>query len=405
MQVYIARQPIFNRQRDIIAYELLYRDPTSKTSRIVDADSATGSVLMISTLLAPFEKLLDNKPAFINFTKNLICDKTAYLFSANHITIEILEDIVPDEKFIKCLKSLKEDGYTLALDDFTLDYPYTSIVDLVDIIKVDFMLSSPEKQKIIIDKYSRPDLKFLAEKVETSDDFNRAMDMGYDYFQGYYFAKPSTFEYRDLTSIGVSCFRLLKALEHPSPSYETLSEIVETDVSLTYKLLKYANSPIYGGMKTISSIREALMRLGFSNIRKWMYLIIMRTITQGQTPDMFSISLQRGKMMEALADECGLGNRRSECFLVGLFSMIDIFTNQPLETVLSELPLAVDAKEAIIYKENKLGKPLKLAIAYEKGDWQTFEKICMELRLKSARVIAAYIEALEWSSETMDYVN
>lgn len=404
MQVYIARQPIFNRQRDIVAYELLYRDPASKTAQITDADGATSSVLMISNLLAPFEKLLDNKPAFVNFTKNLICDRTAYLFSADHITIEILEDIVPDDKFIHSLKELKDDGYVLALDDFTLDYPYTSIVDLVDIIKVDFMLSSPEKQRRIIEKYARPGLKFLAEKVENAEEFERALSIGYDYFQGYYFSKPSTFTYNDITSIGVTCFRLLEALEAPSPTYEQLSEIIETDVSLTYKLLKYANSPIYGGMETISSTQEALVRLGFVNIKKWMYLIIMRTITQGQTTDLFSISLQRGKMMEALADECGLSKRKSECFLVGLFSMIDIFTNQPIETVLSELPLAADAKDAIIHKDNNLGKPLKLAIAYEKGDWATFEKVCVELRLKSSKVIAAYVEALEWSYETLEYV-
>lgn len=403
MLIYIARQPIFDQLKDVVAYELLYRDPETQTAHIKDADASTNAVLMGSTLVATFEKLVDGKRAYINFTKNLINDGTPLLFSKDYMTIEILEDIVPDDNFMQRLLDLKAKGYTLALDDFTIHYPYSEIINIVDIIKVDFLLTSPADQIEIIKKYKRPGLKFLAEKVESSKDFDRAKSVGYDYFQGYYFSKPTIYKYKDIDSIGSSHFEMIKVLNSPHPNYTNLASIVEKDVSLTYKLFKFANSPIYGGVEQINTVRKALVRLGFSNIQKWMYLIVLRCMSSGQSDEIVCVSLQRAKMLELIATDCGIGDRASECFLVGLFSMLDVLMNKPLEKVLEDLPLPDETKAAIIYKDNVLGRPLKLALAYEKGDWNEVERLCRILKLRPQNILAAYTDSIKWSSDVIKY--
>lgn len=403
MLIYIARQPIFDQLKDVVAYELLYRDPETQTAYITDADAATNSVLMGSTLVATFEKLVDGKRAFINFTKNLINDGTPLLFSKDYMTIEILEDIVPDDNFMQRLLELKAKGYTLALDDFTINYPHLEIINIVDIIKVDFLLTSPADQIEIIKKYKRPGLKFLAEKVESAKDFDRAKTVGYDYFQGYYFSKPTMYKYQDIKSMGSSHFEMLKVLNSHNPNYTSLASIVEKDLSLTYKLFKFANSPIYGGVEQISTVRKALVRLGFSNIQRWMYLLVLRCMSSGQSDDIVCVSLQRAKMLELMAPDCGLGERAPECFLVGLFSMLDVLMNKPIENVLEDLPLPDETKEAIIYKNNMLGRPLKLALAYEKGDWSEVERLCRILKLRSVNILSAYTDSVNWASDIIKY--
>ncbi|QIB68509.1 HDOD domain-containing protein [Aminipila butyrica] len=401
MHIYIARQPIFNQMKDVIAYELLYRDPKTLTANISDADAATNSVLMGSILVASFEQLVEGKLAFINFTKNLINDGTPLLFSPKYMIVEILEDIVPDEAFIQRLRELKEKGYTLALDDFIADYPYKEIIDLVDIIKVDFLLTTREEQQQIIKRYKRPGLKFLAEKVETSSAFNRAKALNYDYFQGYYFAKPSVFKYKDMSTISTNLFTIIKMLDAKNPDYRALTVLFEQDIALTYKLFKYANSPMYGSMEQISTINRALVRLGFGNIRNCMYMILLRYISSSQNSDLVSVSLQRAKMMELLSTSVGLANRSSECFLVGLFSMLDVLTDKPIVKALDELPLSQESKEAILHQKNALGLPLKLILAYEKGNWHEVENTRQTLRLHSLNMVSIYMKALDWASEIL----
>lgn len=405
MQLYVARQPIFDRERNIVAYELLYRNPTTKTAEQIDGDHATSSVLMITSVLASFEELLNEKKAFVNFTKTLLCDNTVTLFSNNYLVIEILEDVSPDPLLLDNLKRLRQMGYTLALDDFTASYPYQEIVDLVDIVKVDFRLTSRKEQQEIINKYKREGLKFLAEKVETSDEFDIAMLMGYDYFQGYYFAKPTIFNYKDVSSTSYTCFRMLDVLSTATPSYEDLADIVEKDVAMTYKLFKYANSPIYGGRMQLTSVRDALVRLGFKNIHNWIYLIILRSISYGQSSDLVSVSLQRAKMLEELALEFKTPKKRSEFFITGLFSLIDILTNKPLEEAVENLSLSSEIKNAIVSKEGTLGKSLELIIAYESGNWVEFELICKQLKLRVNSVIQNYFQSLDWAKNTLLYMD
>jgi EAL and modified HD-GYP domain-containing signal transduction protein len=405
MLLYIARQPIFDQYRDIIAYELLYRDSNTNSAVILDGDAATTAVLSGSTLVASFEQLCDQKRAFINFTKNLIMSDTPLLFSKDYMTIEIIEDIVPDEAFIEKLRILKDKGYTLALDDFTVDYIYEDIIALVDIIKVDFILTTPHQQMEIINKYKRPGLKFLAEKVENSNEFERAKSYGYHYFQGYYFAKPSVFRFKDIASLSTSHLEMMHILEGPNPNYTNLTATIEKDVSLVYKLFKYANSPMFGGMDKISTIRGALVRLGFENIKSWMYLLVLRSMSLGQTDELVTISLQRAKMLELLAEYCGLLERKQELFLVGLFSMIDILMNKPLDKLLEELPIQEETKQAILHQKNTLGLPLKLVIAYENANWDSVEILCKKLNIKSRVVSQLYIDAIKWSTSVLSYTN
>lgn len=397
MLLYIARQPIFDQGRNILAYELLYRDSDTTVANFTNGDTATQTVLSSSTLVASFEQLVDKKRAFINFTKNLIMNDTPLLFSKDHIGIEVLEDIIPDNAFVEKLRQLKEKGYILALDDFSPQYPYQDVIALMDIIKVDFRLTTPQEQQRAILKYQRPGLKFLAEKIEDITEFERAKEYGYHYFQGYYFAKPSVFRFKDVASLSQSHSDIMDVLENDAPNYHKLTSIIEKDVSLAYKLFKYVNSPLYGSAQKISSIEEALMLLGYENIKSWMYLLVLHSISFDQVDELVAIPLQRAKMLELMAEHCNLKEKSSELFLVGLFSMMDVLINNPIQNILKDLPLTEEAKEAILFQQNMLGKPLRMAIAYEKGKWAEVEGLCTELHISNEIVSKLYLDAVKWS--------
>ncbi len=187
-----------------------YRANNENQSNVTDGDSATSSVIINSLLLMGLENLTDRKKAFINFTKNLINDEVPTVFSNEFIVVELLEDIIPDAAFIESVKSLKEKGYLIALDDFEADYAFPELVELADIIKVDFLLNSREARKSIVDKYKDKNIKFLAEKVETHDEFQEAIEQGYIYFQGYFFAKPKIVTGKDVQSIAINHIKSFK---------------------------------------------------------------------------------------------------------------------------------------------------------------------------------------------------
>ena len=238
MDIFVARQPIFDAKKRVYAYELLYRAGEQNQSNVINGDQATSSVVANTLMLIGLDSLTQGRMAFINFTRQLIEEEIPTVFSNELLVVEILEDIIPDKAFIKSCRSLKEQGYVLALDDFVLDYPYEEIVDLVDIIKVDFLLTNPSERHAIIQKYRGRNIRFLAEKVETLEQFEEAVRAGYTYFQGYFFAKPVIMKHKDIKPAAFSYVKILEELGGEQPEYERIAEAIEFDVSLSYKLLR-----------------------------------------------------------------------------------------------------------------------------------------------------------------------
>lgn len=402
MDIFIARQPIFDARKRVYAYELLYRTGEQNQSNVVDGDQATSSVVANTLMLIGLDSLTQGRLAFINFTRQLIEQEIPTVFSNDMLVVEILEDIIPDQNFIEACKSLKQKGYTLALDDFVLDYPFEEVVDLVDIIKVDFLLTNPQERHAIIEKYRGRNIRFLAEKVETLEQFEEAAKAGYTYFQGYFFSKPVIMTHKDIKPSAFSYVRIFEELGGTDPEYDVIAEIIEYDVSLSYKLLRLINSAAFYSNSRVTSIKHALVMLGFKEIRKWISIVMLRELAEDKPDEIVRACLLRGKMGEMLAPHFGLKPRKTEVFLMGMFSMIDTLMNQEMKDALEQLPLEEDVKAGILGQDNSFSELLKLVTAYEKGNWDY-----LFLQAKKGGVGMnvfpdAYLEAVKWASTVFE---
>jgi len=404
MDIFIARQPIFDLKQRVIAYELLYRPANQDVSDVIDGDSATSSVIINSLLLVGLENLTDHKRAFVNFTKNLINEEVATVFSSELVVIELLEDIIPDSAFMESVKSLKTKGFLIALDDFEEKNAFPELIDVADIIKVDFLLSSSRERKEIVEKYKHKDIRFLAEKVETHEEFQEAIEQGYDYFQGYFFAKPKVVTSKDVKSIAMNHIKILNELSKNEPEYSNIATIIESDLAISYKLLRLINSAAFYTNSKIESINHALVMLGLKEIKKWISLLMLSDIGVDKPQELVRVSLVRAKCMESMAVHVNMKKRKAEFFLIGMFSLIDTLMDRPMEEILDNLPLSEEVTQGLVGQKNIFSDTLEMVINYEKGDWDSFFKKSFDLGVNRNVVSKVYVEALSWVSDILDVI-
>lgn len=396
MDVFVARQPIFNRDMHVHAYELLYRSQEGINDSTLDGDMKTGEVILNSLVCLGLDEMLGGRKAFINFTKDTISNDLPRLFSTEVLVVELLEDITPDADFIDQCKALKEQGYTLALDDYETSYKHLEIIEIIDILKVDFMLTTEEERIDILRNFGHYDIKFLAEKVETQDEYERAKAMGFDFFQGFFFSKPVLVGGSDLTTFNTTFAMVLQELTNDEPSYDALEQIIKQDFSITFKLLKLVNSAAFYSRNRITSIKHALTMLGFNELRKIFSLLMVRDTGKNKPNELIRMSLLRGKMCELIAKKTNLKHRSSECFLLGLFSCVDVITNRTMVDVVVDLPLEPDVLAALLDQKSAFLPILQIVKNYEKASWSHTQELVRDLNINFKVVLDIYIESIEW---------
>lgn len=395
MNVHVARQPIFDKHMKVYAYELLYRsDKGVNDTR--DGSRKTGEVVFNTLVTLGLDTMLNGRKAFINFTKETIHENLPQMFSTEVLVVEILEDVVPDEMFIEQCKSLKGNGYVLALDDFDTTYQYDSVIELVDIIKVDFMANTLEQRKQIVDKYKNYNVKLLAEKVETRDEFEEAIEMGYDYFQGFFFSKPVLVSGNDFKVFNNTYIMLLSELNKDEPNYSKLEDVVMKDFSITMKLLKLVNSAAYYSRNRITSIRHALTILGFKELKKWFSLLMIRDAGSSQPKELIRMSLIRAKMFELLLKRTPLKKKSSEGFLIGMLSLADVILDRKMAEVISDIPLDQEIEDALFREEGILTEFIQVIEMYEQGNWDDIKEIIIKYNIQFVDVSNDYLAAIDW---------
>lgn len=403
MDVFVARQPIFDKKQNVIAYELLFRSSKINAYPGIDADTATMNVISNGFLLFGMENLTGGKRAFINFTETLLKSDIASNLPSNMVVIEILENVEVTAEIIIACKKLRRMGYMLALDDFIYHPKYDPLIPLIDIIKVDFMLTKGRERKEVIDKISSisSHIQFLAERVETMEEYKGAIEDGYTFFQGYFFSKPMILSTKDMASTELSYNQLLSELLQDELDFHKLEKIIKRDVALSYKLLKYVNSASFGLKMKVESILHALTLLGKDDVLKWICYIALKE-SGGQKPDvLMSTSVIRAKFGEMLAPYVGLENRSSDLYFLGMLSLIHAIIDLPMETALAQIPIAEEIKEALMGHENWFKDVFDLMLAYESGQWDLFLALADKLALDASRAPEVYIKALEWADEFM----
>ncbi len=399
---FVARQPIFDGQQDVHAYELLFRSGLQNFCDAVDGDQSTLDVIANSFLVIGFDELTGGRRAFINFTRDLILRGVPKLLPSHLVTVEILEDIEPDEEVLAACRELKEDGYTLAMDDFVLASAKSAFLDLVDMVKVDFMQSSDEERRTIGKLLKDRQLEALAEKVETPDDFRQALDLGYDFFQGYFFSKPVIHEGQDLSSNKLVYLQIVNEVNRDELDYEAIESLIKQDVSMTYKLLKFMNSAWFGFRSEIESIKHALVLLGPPEVRKWFSLFALTSMGTDKPRELLLRAVSRARADESVGAEVGMDKHGPDLFLTGMFSVIDAIMDMPMEEVLGKLPLKEDVREALIGGEGDLRKVHDTVVAYELGEWSDFSERASQIGLSEDRMPELFNESLQWATQTFN---
>jgi len=311
VETFVARQPIIDRNEKIFAYELLFRQGNETSYSSVDGDKATGDVISNSFLTIGMDTLTGGKRGFINFTTNLIKNKIAYSLPKEYVGIEILENIEPDQEIILACKELKEAGYLIVLDDFVFEPKFRPLIELADIIKVDFLSTDVQERRNIIRRLGSGKIKFLAEKVETRDDFEQALQMGYSYFQGYYFYKPVVISGKAIPLFKLNYLRLMGEINNPNVDFDKITAFIRGDVSLSYNLLKFINSSVFGFKTKINSIKQALVLLGLSEVRKWASIMVLQNLGEDKPDALIVNSVVRATFGEALALKTTLKHQAS----------------------------------------------------------------------------------------------
>ncbi len=398
MEVYVARQPVYDIKRRLYGYELLYRKGDNNFYEGEDENASTVEVISNSFLVMGFNELTENTRGFINFPEDLLLNDVARLLPKNKVVIEILESVCVSEELLFACRRLKALGYTIALDDYVIkpnDKKNEKLVELADIIKVQFPFEAGNQELQFLRKY-RGRTKFLAERVETKAQFEQAKQLGFTLFQGYYFSKPVIVNAKDIDIFKASTSMALEELSREEPDLRSIAEIFEHDTGLSYKLLKLANSAFFSCGKPVKSISEALLQIGTKELTGWIYLLFLRSIQTTENKELIKNSIIRGRLIFLMCTQNSLENLAGMGVFVGIFSNLDVIVNQSMGSIVSSLPLVPVVKDTLLNQETIFAPYLRTAIAFENGEWDMLPPLVEAIGLETHHCMRLYIEAISW---------
>ena len=396
--VYIGRQPIFDRDLKVQYYELLYRSSRVDWAEFEDGDEATSQLLNNSMIEIGLDRIASSRPVFINLTRSFVTGRIPLPLDQQRVGLEILDEVGVDEEVIDSVRRFSEQGFTISLDDFIFQPHLRPLLRYADIVKLDVQRlgrSGVLDQLALLRNF---DVTLLAQKIESKPDFEFYRKLGFDYFQGYFIAKPSLIAGKQLAVNRVHTLRLLAEVENPAVSVKGLEDIIRNDVVLSVKLLRYINSAFFGLVRKFESIREAVIYLGLKPLKVWVSLIILSRM-EDQPAELMRIALIRAKMAEALADM--LGEQSVEKFFtMGLFSTLDTLMDMSMKDVVDSLPLNEEVAEALVNRGGAAGELLTCVLDQERGTWRPegyFD-------LSPADVRQCYFDAIAWCDEASKFM-
>ncbi len=348
-EVYVARQPIFDRRRQAVAYELLYRSGRVDRYDAISGNSATAQVIVNTFMSIGINHVTGGRRAFINFTKDLLLSHYVSVLPKDLVVIEVLESIDPVDEVIAACRELKRLGYKLALDDFVLvTEEYRALLGLADIIKVDFQGASTRVLAELPAALRPHGVKLLAEKVETDAEYVQAIRWGYEYFQGYFFSRPVLVKGQDIPGFKANYLRVMQEVNRDELDFDRLEEVVKAELSLSVKLLRYVNSAAFVWRSRVESIGQALVALGEREFRKWVSLVCLTSMGEDKPRELLVQSAVRAYYCESVARQTGQTARGSDFFMVGLLSHLEAIIGRPLPVLLDSIPTHDDVRAALL---------------------------------------------------------
>ena len=403
MNTLLARQSIYDRDRLVRAYELLYREGHSTMAHVDNLDLSAGDAATSSVITQLFTNLnmddvIDNKLAFINFTYNHLVNQVPKLLPKNQIIIEVIESIQIDDQLIRSLIDLSKEGYQIALDDFVYTEEIVPLIQVADIIKIEVLHQNKHqirKQLSLLQNFKG---RLLAEKIENRNQFNDCMELGFDYFQGFFLSKPDPLRGQAITENRAHLIRLFGELNDPVVAIEHIENLILQIPKLSYRILRLVNSvALYNGKK-IESILDAIKLLGIVCIRNWIGLLMLSSIHDVEL-DLLERTLIRAKMCENLANvQC-----KSDAHLaytVGILSTLDAILHEPMDSLLAKIQLSTQLNNAILYLEGELGNILRIVMDYEIAHFKQLESASVDNTL----LMRAYLDSVKYAIKTIHLI-
>ncbi len=393
-EAFVGRQPIFDVNLKVYAYELLFRAGMENSAQVSDGDRATSQVLVNTFTELGLEHIVGGRKAFINMTRDFLLDEGSLPLPKDRVVLEVLEDVTVDAELVRSVRGLAEKGYTIALDDFTYHERWQPLLEIADIVKLEVMGlddAAVREQIRLLRPYKA---KLLAEKIETEEEFESLKSQGFDYFQGYFLARPKVIKGKRAPSNRLSTLRLVAKLQDLDAEIRDIERIIGQDVGLSYKILRYINSAFFSLPRKVESIRQALVYLGLRDVKRLATLIAMASFPD-RPSELVVTALFRARMCELLAEKAG--NAHSDTFFTtGLLSTLDALMNMPMEEVLGQLPLTGEITGALLEHRDLLGEALRCTKAQEQADGSAIQFA----GLPATTINQAYIEALTWSMDS-----
>lgn len=390
-QVCVSRQPIYDPHLRVFAYALACHSPEANLNEDTDVYPTSSELIYATLMEAGLDRIVGQKQALFRLTQDSLLLDHAHIFPPKKVILEV-SDITPiDTALIEAVMDLSAQGYTIALNDM-IDFDYSRpLLEATHLIRIDLSACPRPRVRERVDHLRQCGVKLLAGNVETQEEFSYCKELGFDYFQGFFFCQPETVMHHRSPTNRIAIMQLMTALLHPETEFDELEDIVSRDVSLSYKVLRLINSSFFGLQNKINSIRQALLLLGVKSLTTWVSLILLSGI-EDKPQELTTTAMVRAKMCELLAQEMSY-NYRETFFLVGLFSVLDALMDMPMTEIVASLPLDDMIVQALLHHEGALGLTLRSVLAYERGNWDDV----FHLGVDRSAMTDIYLQAIVWA--------
>ena len=396
-QAFIGRQPIMDVKQHIIGYELFFRSSENAQSAVFEDDFKACSTVLVNAVSGmDMQWLLGDKLAFINVNEEMLKSELLELMPAKRTVLEILRSIEPDNDVFERCQALRSQGYQIALDNPHLSSASHPLLAGADFVKIDIQSVNPAELKQLFAQFNSSKVKVVAEKVETEKQYEACKAMGFQFFQGFYFARPETFTAKVINASFDSVLNILNKVNQDADN-EVIEAGFKQDSALSFKLLRYINSVGFGLSCEVQSINHAMTILGRNQLNRWLTLLMVTAGENSTSPALMKTSITRGRLTELLGEGYFEKKDRDNLFIVGAFSLLDAILKMPIDQVLEKIQLPEAVVEALLNREGIYGPFLQLTEACEDSDDARILELAELLQLDSSKVNKCHLSALAWT--------
>ncbi|BBS36780.1 EAL and HDOD domain-containing protein [Enterobacter cloacae complex sp. 2024EL-00215] len=405
MYAFIARQPIFNTDMNTVAYELLFRDGMTNRFPDVSAEYATSRMISDQFLCVPSQQIAGTHTSFINFPSRMVIDRSGEALDKDNVVVEILEDAVPGDELLQAVKEMNAHGYRFALDDFTLAPEWDVFLPYISILKFDVRNNTLEQIENYLQQRKKltGHIKYLAEKVETKEEFKKYRDAGFSLFQGYFFCRPEIIKYKRLSQNQLAIFRLQMEIGRNKPDFRIIESLIKTDLTLSYKIMRYMKHTAFKYCSACNfsklTLSEVLRYLGENQLRRFVAVVVLASAGNDTVNELYPLSMMRGKFCELITEKMGEPTQAENAFLCGLFSLLDTILELPMTELMKQIAVPQSVSNALCHQEGLLADIVTLCRYYEQQEWDEATRMCNVLGLSDEDVVGAMRVATIWAGE------